>query len=60
MAEVETHTEPVSALRRALRTAIFPCKRGQFIAHGNVHSGTLCRATQRLKEEESEEVGEAE
>ena len=44
-AEVETHTEPVSALRRALRTTIFPCKRGQFIAHGNVHDGTVCRAT---------------
>ena len=40
--------------------AIVPCKRGQFIAHGNVHGETLCRAMQRLKEEESEEEGEAE
>ena len=58
--EVEPHTEIVSAYDGRRGKAIFPCKRGQFIAHGIVHGGTLCCATQRLKEEESEEEGEAE
>ena len=56
-AEVEPHTETVSAYDGRRGQAIFPCKRGQFIAHGNVHDGTLCRATKRLKKEENEEEG---
>ena len=39
---------------------ILPCNHEQFIAHGLVHGGTVCRAKQRLKEEESEKEGEAE
>ena len=58
--EVEPHTETVSAYDGRRGQAIFPCKRGQFIAHGNVHDGTLCRAMKRLKKEENEEEGEAE
>ena len=54
------HTETVSAYDGRRGQAIVPCKRGQFIAHGTVHGGTLCRATKRLKEEESKEEGEAE
>ena len=59
-AEVEPHTESVPAYDGRRGQAIVLCKRGQFIAHGSVHGGTLCRETQRLKEEESEEEGEAE
>ena len=40
--------------------AILLCKRGQFIAHGTVHDGTLCCATRRLKEEENKEEREGE
>ena len=59
-AEVEPHTESVPAYDGRRGQAIVPCKREQFIAHGNVHGGTMCRTMQRLKEEESEEEGEAE
>ena len=44
------HTETVSAYDEHRGQPIFPYKRGQFFAHGNVYDGTLCRATKRLKE----------
>ena len=54
-AEVEPHTESVPAYDGRRGQAIVPCKRGQFIAHGIVHGGTLCRATQRLYLKEGRE-----
>ena len=59
-AKGELHTESVPAYDGRRGQAILPCKRGQFIAHGSIHGGILCRATKRLKEEESKEEREAE
>ena len=41
--ELEPHTETVSAYDGRRGQATFPCKCGQFIAHGNVHGGTVLR-----------------
>ena len=59
-AGVELHTESVSAYDGCRGLAIVLCKRGQFIAHGTVHGGTLCCATRRLRKEENKEEREAE
>ena len=59
-AEVALHTESVPAYDGRRGQAIVLCKRGQFIAHGTVHGGTLCCATRRLKKEEDKEEREAE
>ena len=58
--EVELHIETVFAYDGRRGLAIVLCKRGQFIAHGTVHDGTLCCATRRLKEEENKEEREGE
>ena len=59
-AEVALHTESVPAYDRRSGPAIVLCKRGQLIAHGTVHDGTLCCATRQLKKEEKKEEREAE
>ena len=59
-AGVELHTESVPAYDGRRAQAIVLCKRGQFIAHGSVHGGTLCCATRRLKKEEDKEEREGE
>ena len=59
-AGVELHTESVPAYDGRRGQAIVLCKRGQFIAHGTILSGTLCCAKRRLKKEENKEEREAE